>query len=41
MSASSFLNDILHNLLNRKILFKPFIRSKDTNDNYSVEELVH
>jgi len=41
MSKSSFLNDILHNLLNRKILFKPFIRSKDTNDNYSVEELVH
>ena len=41
MSKSSFLNDILNNLLNRKNLFKPLIRSKDTNDNYSAEELVH
>ena len=41
MSKSSFLNDILNNLLNRKNIFKPFIRSKDTNDNYSAEELVH
>jgi malonyl-CoA decarboxylase len=41
MSKSSFLSDILNNLLNRKNLLKPFIRAKDTNDNYSVEDLVH
>ena len=41
MSKASFLNDILNNLLNRKNLFRPFRRSKDSNDNFSNEDLVN
>ena len=40
MSKSSFLNDILNNLLSRKKFLKNFYRSKDTNDNYTIENLV-
>ena len=41
MSKASFLNDILNNLLNRKNLFRSFSRSKDSNDNFSNEDLVN
>ena len=40
MSKASFLNDILNNLLNRKNLFRSCSRSKDSNDNFSNEDLV-
>ena len=41
MSNATFLNDILNNLLNRKIIFRSFSRSKDSNDNFSIEDLVN
>ena len=41
MSKASFLNDILNNLLNRKNLFRSFSRLKDSNDNFSNEDLVN
>ena len=40
MPKSSFLNDILNNLLSRKKFLINFYRSKDTNDNYTIENLV-
>ena len=40
MSKSSFLNDILNNLLSRKNIFGKFYRGKDANDNFSVENLI-
>ena len=40
MPKSSFLNDILNNLLSRKNIFGNFYRGKDANDNFSVENLV-
>ena len=40
MTKSSFLNDILNNLLSRKKFLSNFYRSKDTNDNYTIENLI-
>ena len=40
MSKSSFLNDILNNLLSRKNIFGKFYRGNDANDNFSVENLI-
>ena len=40
MSKSSFLNDILNNLLSRKNIFSKFYRGNDANDNFSVKNLI-
>ena len=40
MSKASFLNEMLNNLLKKKILFKSFNNSVDANDNFSLETLL-
>ena len=40
MSKASFLNEMLNNLLKKKILFRSFNNSVDTNDNFSLESLL-
>ncbi len=40
MSKASFLNELLNNLLKKKTFFKSFNNSVDTNDNFSLEDLL-
>ena len=41
MQERSFFQDILTNLLDRKSIFKSFLRKRDSNDNFSTEELIN